>query len=1228
MATESASIPTDAPAALFSEPVLTRAFKPELVLVWILFLLSGSCGLIYEVLWCRHLGLMFGNTSHSLSAVLTAFMGGLALGSFISGRLCHKIRRPLLVYGVLEVLIGVYCALLPLVFTNPALIGFYRSLYGEAGSGSLPIARFVISFVLLLIPTTFMGATLPLLTHFLVRSRSGLGRTVGALYAINSLGAVLGALAAGFFLLPVIGKSGSNWLAVAFNLILGALAIGFGFRASVPVDDINAKPPPESRDSAGRSLHVSPLALRLTMLTFGITGFAAMATQIGWTRAISLGTGSSTYAFSLIVGVFILGLSSGGWWGSRVAPRTPDPLALLAKLLMLVGLFSFIVSVVLGYGPLLFFFLTAWASPLGFNVLLMAQALGIALLIIAPTFLMGATMPLTIQVASQSSNNAGKTVGTVYAINTVGSILGSFFGGLFLIPALQIQSTLEIMALLYAVPGVVLFLLSPSARDKRQLAVCGAILLPLAAIAASGQRWDEYLMSGGMYLLRDANTLKAAREFRIRDAIPNLKLNSDMCYYKEGSEATVAILRIGDDLSLRVGGKPDASSRGDMATQISLTLFPEVLHPKGAEDVLVIGLGSGVSVGSALAPETVKRVDVVEMSPEVVIGSWWFQPYNELTYNVPPPTKGMHPAAPPWIQTPKVEVIVNDGRNHLLLTSRMYDVIASEPSNPWMAGVGNLFTEEAFTLCRSRLKPGGLMCQWLHSYSLEQTHFFSIVRTFTDVYKHAQLWQVNHYDYLLVGSETPIDIPIDRLRQRLAQPQIKSWLERVHLETDTRFMACLVANETVLKGRSRNFALHTDDNMLLEFEAPRAIYDLQEGFQSTPFLPMPERSVDMSALSVEEKATFIAGLDRSLSALEQSRYAIEHMGPLEQLAQAAYTFDPRYAWAIEKKNKADYELARQILSGSLTKKEKPDPEKASRLMLEAKGRSKFVIPPHPPLNASLKQNVLRLIDEGKLDEASSEIKKIDDPTDAGGIMLLHSRVLHARKENERALAAIIQAGKAGASPLECSELAARILVQSGRTGDAIATLRQTLNAPQARSDRAALPLWTLISNLHFQEKQFPEALDAARMAGPLDTNANRVEHMLLQAKALMAMDKFAEAYPRLRLRVALSPLDPTVRLDYARVLLLGATDPRAKGPMAIDLLGRARRAIHEQVLLQPESPVGWELLARIFLALQKCDTSDPPLARQQTQAALKRLLELHKGDESKVPDDLKGEIQR
>ena len=911
--TQAQSAPAESRGGIGKRPVATAAGLR--VIVFALFFCSGACGLIYEVLWCRQLGLIFGNTVQSLSAVLTAFMAGLALGSYAAGRVAHRLKRPLLVYGVLELFIGLYCAALPWILSDHGpVIPIYRSLYGETGSAGLSVARFAISLVLLLIPTTLMGATLPVLSQYLTGIKSSLGRTAGALYAVNTFGAVFGAAATGFYFLPNFGKQQTNWIAVACNVFLGLMATNLGLRETLtatsapgplPAPDLSPGPSPARRGEDGAGARVVILAVA----AFAVTGFAGMATQIAWTRAISLGTGSSTYAFSLIVSVFILGLSIGGAWAARLAPKLADPAAMLAKVLILAGLSGLVISVLLGYGPLLFFFLLAWTSQSSWAVLLIAQAAGIALIILVPTFLMGATLPLTMQVASRYRDSAGRTVGTLYSVNTVGAILGSFLGGLLLLPLLTIQYTLVAAALMYAIPGLLLLqaarrsppLLAGEGAGGRGLRAALLVAILIAATFVSLRRWDEKLMSSGVYLLRDPRAIAAVREGRLSAALPNFE-NRKLLYYREGAAATVAVTEVefasGDNVSLSIGGKPDAScfrnrtGSGDMSTQIGLTLIPEVLHPTGAEEVLVIGLGSGVSAGAALAPDSVKRVDVVEMSPEVVEASEKFKEFNELHYQ----------AAPVKLDTPKVELLINDGRNHLLLSSRRYDVIASEPSNPWMAGVGNLFTLEAFALARAKLKPGGIMCQWVHAYKLEQRDFCSVIGTFNAVFPYTQFWAVSAFDYLLIGSDTDLRQPITRLRERLAQPEIRRWLEKVHYDTPADFLAGFLADRSTMDVMAFQKPLHTDDNMLLEFSAPRALYSPHVWLKASELFPAPEEIVDLREISVAEREKFIENLDLAVAARQHEHLGSESVGPPDQHAKVALLLWPHQRWAAENWN--------------------------------------------------------------------------------------------------------------------------------------------------------------------------------------------------------------------------------------------------------------------------------------------------------------------------------------
>ncbi|HEY3323808.1 MAG TPA: fused MFS/spermidine synthase [Planctomycetota bacterium] len=1225
--------------------------------VWVLFLFSGACGLIYEVLWCRQLGLIFGNTAHSLSAVLTAFMAGLALGSYAAGRLCHRLKRPLLAYGALELLIGIYCALLPaLIGDHSAFIPLYKSLYGETGSASLGVVRFAISFFLLLIPTTFMGATLPVLSQLMVSSRERLGRTVGALYAVNSFGAVAGALAAGFVLLPELGKATTNWVAVGCNVALGLIAVGlsvFGPRARKPnppapfpkreggdgVAALPQTPPPappldgEGRTAGGtpavqESVPVSAAAVKAAVITFGVTGFAAMATQIGWTRAISLGTGSSTYAFSLIVAIFILGLSLGGAWGSRLAAKVRDPVSTLAMVLLLIGLFNILVAIALGYGPVLFFYLIAWGSQIGWNTLLALEALGIALLIIWPTFLMGATIPLTLQVASRSSVNAGRTVGSVYSVNTIGAILGSFFGGLIILPALQIQCTLEVMAWLYAAPGVLLFLLARPQQRKAQ--VCMAFLA-LALFVVTGlsllwepMRWDPLRMSAGNYLLRDPQHVQAARALTWSDILQgkvmDVRLGDEnrLLYYNEGAECTVSVTMSemqGEKVtSLRVGGKPDASAPGDMATQVSLTLVPEILHRRGPEDVLVIGLGSGVSAGTALAMPSVKRVDVVEMSPQVVEASWYFREHNKLTYSVPSsgaPDAARLNGAPfhTWIDTPKVNVVINDGRNHLLLSSRKYDIIASEPSNPWISGIGNLFTVEAFKLCRQRLRDDGIMCQWIHGYGLEQWHVCSVIRSFGQVFEHVQLWECGAQDYLLIGSAAPLDTNVKNLCARMKLGGTPKWLDEIHIDGAPELLSGLLADSKLLERFTRRAPLHTDDNMLLEFNAPRAMYRRENPFCSTSLLAYPQCIADLSQLSEQDGADFLRELDIRFGAREHFRLALEHFPPSgrEPCYTVAARLAPTQFWA------AIIELKLYLLQRSRYQEQQ---QRASKAVQEEQ---------LDPESATLKE-AQRLLKEKKAGEALAEAKKISSQGNVGPALLVQAQATALKKDYDSALSLVREASTKGVAPLECCRISAQILYDAGRKDDALATVDSLLQAVKARSDPQAAPLWALGAELYRQRGQLRDAHIYIQRA--LVLAQQHSEYNLLRAKILSQLGRSLEAIRVLRERAVRDPLNAEAQIDLIREVLSHVQRVQDEDRLVVaQLLNLARWMSRALCVMQPESAAAWETLCRSLLAVEKSDMPTAKFCRPQLEKAYAKLLSLHDGDATKIPQDLVREIQ-
>lgn len=1167
--------------------------------VWLLFFLSGACGLIYEVLWTRHLGLILGNTTYSLSAVLSAFMAGLALGSYLGGRWLERrlARGPvklLNVYGVLECAIGVYCALLPWLFEAVAPV--YAGMYGEAGSAALAPARFMLSFLLLLVPTTCMGATLPVLSQFMTRTPLGLSRAAGTLYAVNTFGAVAGAAGAGFLLLPWLGRSETNGVAVAGNLILGLLALLAGkWTPASEAGSAHVTAEPAAPQDNEREAKTAEHAGRVAALAFGITGFAAMSTQIGWTRALSLSIGSSTYAFSLIVAVFILGLALGGTWGARAAAKLKDPSGTLAFVLLLIGLFCMALVTLLGIGPVLFFWLIAVASQWSFAALILVEALGIAILLLVPTFLMGATMPLTLQAVqprTQPIGGAGRMVGTLYAINTAGSILGSLAGGLLLLPLIQIQSTLQVSAALYTLPGLALFFHSQARRSKKAMLLSGAICAATLVFAFT-PRWDPLRMSSGAYLLRSPDKIEAARSGRFGDAIPYV-FGSEGLYYKEGVSATVAVMKTSTGmLTLTVGGKPDATSgpgSEDMSTQVGLTLIPELLHTTGPKDVLVIGMGSGVSAGAALTPPSVERVDVVEISPEVMEASWFFREWNGLKY------ESDEHASP--LAEPKIQVLINDGRNHLRLTSRSYDVIASEPSNPWIAGIGNLFTREAFELCRKRLKPGGIFSQWLHRYQMSEREFKSVMATFSAVFPHMQIWCVlPGSDYLLVGSNQPLEQKPSALLERMRPPAVNAYLKRVNFHILEELLACFMADRARVKDLCESAEIHTDDNMLLEFAAPRTLYFRGPPYPLMPWRVSPERMADLSEFSPSDRRAFQRRLDRCIAARICLDRATDHTGSYKDLYDASLSLSPGLFWAVHEERR----IKEEQLKAGVTE-DKIDPVWTPGLYT-SEVRFAEALPPTVEERQGRLASALEYLSswrykQGFYDDAlkiaaAAEQAMPKRPQTA----LLRARIYAAKGDVDACIAAAKDAEAYGANGLAKVDAVAEAFLRAKRYNDVLPFLQAYLTQQSTTRDPALAVLWARRAEALVQLDNRKEAIDAIQRAISITIREPAVHRTRVEmGLALSGPEALAEAVRGLdAFRAFMDARNPKEYLEWGDLELRVADALSAVGRSeeALEHRRRGRCAAHAITTLAPECPLGWRLIARTWKALGDLEAAKP-----------------------------------
>ncbi|RLB13419.1 MAG: hypothetical protein DRG82_15735, partial [Deltaproteobacteria bacterium] len=688
-----------------------RTGPGAVVLIYLLFFLSGFCALVYEIIWMRRFAVSFGNTTYAVTVVLAAFMGGLAAGSRLFGlRADSQGRKAALLsyYGWMEITIGAYCLFFERLMQaqDEFLLWFYHA-YDPSPTESLAV-KFFLSVILLLVPTILMGGTLPVLIKALTRTLPDVGRITGRLYFINCLGAVIGVLAVAFWMIQNLGMSLSSAVAAAVNITVGLVALSLrGKLAELPR---RASP---LRETALESpaQEESPRVVKWALAGIFTSGLTAMIYEVAWTRVLSLVLGSSTYSFALMLAAFISGIALGSFLISRYMGKITGPAFFFALCQLAIGVS--VLAMLPLYSRLPLFFLRC-RELVNFSyetheVFKFSLCL---LVMLVPTTLFGMGFPLVSRLAADTLGKLAGKVGEVYALNTLGNILGAVASGILMIPLLGLKLTLETAVLLNIAAGGMILVALGTRRKKQSVKVLIFSGLALMSYFLVAPGWDRFLLTGGAF--RFHRTPKATAEQYSQKAHER-----ELLFYREGISTTVTVERHDSLLVLRVNGKADASTGLDMSTQLLLAHLPMLLHDSPSR-VLVIGAGSGVTCGAALAHPELETLYCVEISPGVIQGSRFFSEQNHRYW-----------------EDPRTRIIIDDGRNFLFRTEEKLDVITSEPSNPWIAGIGNLYTEEFYQNCRQRLAPGGIICQWIHLYEMDETVLKIILRTFRKVFPQA-----------------------------------------------------------------------------------------------------------------------------------------------------------------------------------------------------------------------------------------------------------------------------------------------------------------------------------------------------------------------------------------------------------------------------------------------------------------------------------------------------------
>jgi spermidine synthase/MFS family permease len=759
---------------------------------------------MYEIAWSKYLSLFIGNTTYSHMIVLATFMGGLALGAWYWGTFADRSRNHLRLYGILELLIGGYCFAYPVVirFCEGAFIHSASLLEISSGSASLVVIKFLLSFSTLIVPTFLMGGTLPILTKYFVRDTNQTGANVALLYFTNSLGAVAGSVAAGFFLIRFTSLDTTVWIAASLNVLIG----GSVLLATRATSGKNAPPATSVTQHENSTAHFSRKIVSIAVIAAAVSGFTAMIYELTWVRLLSNILGSSTYSFTLMLTAFIGGIALGSLIISFLLKRLKNVVGLLAACQL--GT-SFVMLITIPLYERLPYYLVKLAAviakrPDNYPIFLSLEFVYCFAVMIVPTTLSGMSLPIASHIAGSEMKILGKSVGGIFSINTIGTVAGALVTGLLFIPLIGVQLSLEVGIVINGLLGLMIIVAGTAIRDRTKIAFAILIFASFATYQYAYQPWNVQSSISGVFRGFEYEPPASFQEF-----LEPYK-GRRMLWYKEGVNANVAVVEIPGDADsvqrgLIINGKTDATTQTDLATQTLLAQIPLLVMPDSGE-ALIVGLGSGITAASALT-HPIRSVDCVEISSEVIECNSFFARENR---NV--------------TADRRFRLHNEDGITYLKLSDRKFDYIINEPSNPWIAGIGNLFSREFFELCKNRLTPHGVLAQWFHTYELNDDIFTLVLHTLSSEFPYVMIWSPNEGDIILLSSTFPIPVDFDVLRHRMSQPAVADDLSRI----DIGDVATLLSTQSTTYLPKFLFSaqgeINTEQHPLLEFMAPVCLF--------------------------------------------------------------------------------------------------------------------------------------------------------------------------------------------------------------------------------------------------------------------------------------------------------------------------------------------------------------------------------------------------------------------
>ncbi len=770
-------------------------------LVLLLTVLTGFSGLVYEVAWQKSFAILLGSHSEATAAVLGIFLGGLSLGYSVFGGVCRRLvqraeragrpPRLLLTYAVVEAGIGVWALAFPALFAGVRDLSVSLHVAGELGFA----VDVVLTALLIGPPTVLMGGTIPILTQALARDLTDATRFHALVYGFNTVGAFAGAVAAGFFLIPLLGIPGTLWLMGGINLLAGA---AFGAIA-VLRRDFETSPTASAPAPSGPKPEVEGSALYAAAAC--LLGFAMMSTQTAMIRLSGLSFGASHFTFAMVVAVFVLAIALGSLAVSLFEriPRAAVvgcPLALAAYL---AGLYPFLDEAPYAAHVLRSLFRDVEEA---FYPYYLTGFAAILVVLIVPAGLAGASLPLLFHALRRQVGELGSVAGRLYSWNTIGNLLGALLGGYALLVWLDLHQIYRIAVGAAAGAGALLAFrlyrprLAPLALGCA-LGLGGLIALP---------PWSTTLVSGGLFRIRAPTPLTYAGPDAVERQLPG-----EVDFYDDDPTTTVAVRVLSGpegqpSPAIMTNGKPDGSLIHDYPTMGLAGILP-CLVADACQDAFVIGWGTGVTVGELAALDEMRQVVVAEISSGVLEAARFFEHGNQGASG-----------------NPKVRILRSDAYRALLRSEGRFDVIVSEPSNPWVTGVEMLFSREFLEAARDRLRPGGVYTQWLQTYEIDKQTLELVLRTYTGVFDAVSVWFTLGPDMLLLGIQDPEALTLDRIEARAGRPDFAAGLRRVGIETLPALLAHEILPLGVVHAIETSGPVHTLLHPLLSHRAARAFF--------------------------------------------------------------------------------------------------------------------------------------------------------------------------------------------------------------------------------------------------------------------------------------------------------------------------------------------------------------------------------------------------------------------